>query len=206
MTRSIRTIHLLLAVFALMAVSAARPGVASAACFAAPDAARLSPQRLPANPGKPAIRNVSQSVHTGPEHLVTIGDGGSPSASVVGMWRTVLLLGDGPERFDEAFQQFHSDGTETMLSDGLPPVLGNVCLGIWKQTGGRSLKVKHMAWNWEANGAFAGTFVMEAELRLSRDGRTFAGSWTADSYDAQGALIPAMHTEGVARGRRISID
>jgi hypothetical protein len=138
--------------------------------------------------------------------VLTVADHGSSPAPVVGMWHTVFLLGNGPDRYDESLQQFHSDGTEMMLSNGLPPGLGNVCVGIWKHTGGRSLKLKHMAWNWEANGTFAGTFIMEAELRVSRDGRTFEGTWTADSYDPAGDVIPAMHAEGVTRGRRISVD
>ena len=62
-----------------------------------------------------------------------------------------------------------------------------------------------MAWNWEANGTLAGTFILDVELRVSRDGDSFAGTWTTDSYDPQGTLIPALHAEGVARGRRIAI-
>ena len=194
MTPLIRTFRpLLLAVLALTAVSLARPGTAVAACFAAPAGTRVVPQRAPSAPA-------------GSARVLTVADQGSSPSPVVGMWHTLFLLGNGPDRYDESLQQFHADGTEMMLSNGLPPALGNVCVGIWKHTGGRSLKVKHMAWNWEANGTFAGTFIMEIELRVSGDGRTFEGSWTADSYDPAGDVIPAMHAEGVTRGRRISVD
>ena len=102
-------------------------------------------------------------------------DDDSGSASIVGMWNTEYLVGNGPDLFDESFQQFHSDGTEMMLSRGLPPVLGNVCVGVWKQAG-REVKLKHMAWNWNADGSFAGTFIMEVTLTVNRHGTRFTGT------------------------------
>ncbi len=125
------------------------------------------------------------------------------AATLVGLWRSEYLIGKGPDLFDEAFQQFHSDGTEMMLSRGLPPVLGNVCVGIWKQTGPRTFKLKHTAWNWTVDGAWTGTFVMEATITLSRSGARFSGTWSADNFDTLGAPIPGQHFEGVARGTRI---
>jgi hypothetical protein len=127
-----------------------------------------------------------------------------PGSSIVGLYRAQFLIGDGPDLYDESFQQFHSDGTEMMLSRGLPPVLGNVCVGIWKQTGPRTFKLKHMAWNWNPDNSFAGTFLMEVTIRLSRSGYT--GTWKADSFDPSGAVIPDQHFEGVARATRISLE
>jgi hypothetical protein len=139
------------------------------------------------------------------------GAGGSDqrehsNASIIGLWKADFLIGTGPDLFDQAFQQFHSDGTELMLSRGLPPSLGNVCVGIWKKTGPRSYRLKHTAWNWTADGTFAGTFIMEATLRLSRSGDDFTGTWRADSFDTSGTLIPDQHFEGTARASRIGMD
>jgi hypothetical protein len=128
------------------------------------------------------------------------------NASIIGLWKTDFLIGTGPDLFDQAFQQFHSDGTELMLSRGLPPSLGNVCVGIWQKTGARSYKLKHTAWNWTADGTFAGTFIMEATIRLSRSGDGFTGTWRADSFDTSGTLIPDQHFEGTARATKVGMD
>ena len=58
---------------------------------------------------------------------------GNGSASIVGMWHAVLRIGDANGVvFDEVLQHFHSDGTEMILSNGFPPAIGNVCIGVWK--------------------------------------------------------------------------
>lgn len=125
--------------------------------------------------------------------------------SIVGLWNTQFLLGDGPDLFDDSFQQFHSGGTEMMLSRGLPPVLGNVCVGVWKQTAPRTFKLKHTAWNWNLDGTFVGIFVMEATLKLDRRGASYTGTWSADNLTPSGEPIPGEHFEGVVRGIRITV-
>ena len=137
--------------------------------------------------------------------LPAIDDAGAPS-SFVGMWNTEFLLGNGPAQFDQAYQQFHTDGTENMLSKGLPPALGNICLGVWKPTGLRTIKLKHVAWNWDSDGGFAGTFVMTVMLRLDRTGNRLGGTYVADSFEPNGDVIPAAHAEGIVRGSRITVD
>jgi hypothetical protein len=127
-------------------------------------------------------------------------------ASIVGLWNSQFLLGDGPDLFDHSFQQFHSDGTEMMLSRGLPPALGNVCVGVWKQTGPRTYKLKHTAWNWNLEGSFVGIFVMEVTLKLDRRGASYTGTWSADNLTPSGEPIPGEHFEGIVRGTRITVD
>ena len=126
--------------------------------------------------------------------------------SVVGLWMTDLLLGDGPDRYDRAFQQFHDGGTETMLSNSLPPSLGNVCLGIWRAVGPHTYEVKHVAWNWNPDGSLAGTFLLVIRLDVEDGGTSYAGSWSADSFDTSDQLIPELHAEGIARARRITFE
>jgi hypothetical protein len=187
------------------AICALTAAAADAACFASPAQVRLSLQRgtgaSPSDRLRPARLSAAGTVRT-----IANEEQSAAVPSVVGLWNAEFFLGDGPDRYDQTFQQFHADGTELMLSNGLPPVLGNVCVGLWKRTGARTVKVKHMAWNWEPSGAFAGTFVMEVTLRVARDGRSYAGTWTADSFDPAGALIPSLHAEGVARARRIVLE
>jgi hypothetical protein len=126
--------------------------------------------------------------------------------SIVGMWRSEFLLGEGPDLFDETFQQFHNDGTEMMLSRGLPPVLGNVCVGVWKQTGPRTYKLKHTAWNWDLQGQFVGIFVMEVIVNLDRRGGVYTGTWSADNLTPSGEPIAGQHFDGIVRGSRITVE
>ena len=134
-------------------------------------------------------------------------DADSPDArdSIVGMWNAEFLVGDGPARYDQSFQQFHGDGTEIMISNGLPPALGNVCVGVWKKDDG-VVKLRHMTWNWDANGNLTGTFVMVVTLRVDRRGNSFRGTWAADSYDLSNNVIPELHAEGVVRATRVTVD
>jgi hypothetical protein len=135
-----------------------------------------------------------------------VGDEQDRSIGPIGLWNAEFLIGNGPDLFDESFQQFHADGTEMMLSRGLPPALGNVCIGIWKQDGPRTVRLKHMAWNWDADGRFIGTFVMDATLRLDRRSGRYTGTWSADNFDTAGNVIPDQHVEGIVRARRITFD
>jgi hypothetical protein len=132
-------------------------------------------------------------------------DDSSDRPAIVGLWKAEYLIGSGPDLFDESFQQFHSDGTEMMLSRGLPPVLGNVCVGVWKQAG-RTIKLKHTAWNWNPDNSWAGTFIMEVTLTVNRRGTRFSGTFVADNFDTLGDPVPGGHVEGVVRASRISAD
>jgi len=134
--------------------------------------------------------------------------------SVVGMWHTVFRIGDanGPV-YDETFQQFHIDGTEIIISNGLPPALGNVCIGVWKQVGLRTFKLRHVTWNWAAAdggfgvpGSFAGSFEMVVKLKVDRRGTSYSGTWAARNFDASGNHIPDLDAEGVVRATRITVD
>jgi hypothetical protein len=130
------------------------------------------------------------------------------------MWHAVFRIGDanGPV-YDETLQQFHSDGTELIVSNGLPPALGNVCVGVWKEIGQRTIKLRHMTWNWApadagfgVPGTFAGRFEMLVTLRVNRHGTGYSGTWSARNYDAAGNHIPELDAEGVVRATRITVD
>lgn len=174
---------------------------ASAACFASPSEKPFAAPRALFSAAAAVARPDDR------DHAFAEGFGASgQSASLVGLWNSEFLLGDGPARYDQTFQIIHADGTEMMVSNGLPPSLGNVCVGIWKQVAPRTFKFKHMTWNWDGSGGFAGTFLMTVTVRLDRRGGSYAGTWSADSFDTSGELIPGLHAEGVARGTRIGLD
>jgi hypothetical protein len=163
---------------------------ASAACFTTPTKSSLTVPRalFSERAAAPAL------------------DAEAGGGTIVGLWNSEFLLGDGPDRYDQTFQTIHADGTEMMVSNGLPPALGNICVGIWKQVALRTFRIKHVTWNWDTQGHFAGTFVMLVTLRLDRRGNSYTGTWTADSYDPDGTLLPQLHAEGAARGTRITLN
>jgi hypothetical protein len=126
--------------------------------------------------------------------------------SIVGMWTVTFLIGAGPDVFDVGFQQWHSDHTEIMVDNAVPPSLGNVCVGVWKLVGPRTYRLRHMTFNWNADGSPAGTFVLTMTVRLNRRGSIYEGSYAADSFDLSGVVIPALHVEGLVRATRITVD
>jgi hypothetical protein len=137
--------------------------------------------------------------------------------SIVGLWDTKFFFGpaSGGVVIDRTFQQFHSDRTELMISNGLHPSFGNVCVGVWKLVGRRTIKLRHVTWNWNAPPAtgpfdvsgFGGTFVMEVTLRVNRGRETFSGTWSSISYaDADATVpIPGSEASGDVQGTRITV-
>jgi hypothetical protein len=177
----------LLAAATVFAVAVTLTGQAWASCFTAQ--------------GKP-LAPKAQYAAAAASALAVDDDG---SGSIVGLWNAEFLLPNG-DLYDQSFQQFHSDGTEMMLSRGLPPPLGNVCVGVWKQND-HSLKLKHMAWNWDANGNYISIFVMEVTLKVNRRGNRYTGSWRADNLNPlTGEPLPGEHFEGTVRAVRITAD
>ena len=135
--------------------------------------------------------------------------------SLVGMWHTKLLLGgsNGPV-YDEALEHYHADGTHMLISNGLPPALGNICIGIYKRIGLRTYKLRHMTWNWspEMNDAWgvqgtpAGRFELNMTLRLDESGNSYRGTWTVKNFDVDGNHVPGLDAEGVVSGTRITVN
>jgi hypothetical protein len=136
------------------------------------------------------------------------------TVTVVGLWHAVFRIGDadGPV-FDEVFEQFHADGLELIISNGLPPALGNVCVGVWKRVGARTYKLRHTTWNWAPEpggfgvpGSFAGYFELEVTLRLDAHGQRFTGTFSAKNFNPAGDHLEDLDASGVVNGVRITVD
>ncbi|MEO8053065.1 MAG: hypothetical protein ABI833_21875 [Acidobacteriota bacterium] len=82
----------------------------------------------------PALRDQAPNQQGGPD--------GPANPSIVGLWHTTFISGGSV--WDEAFEQWHSDGTELAVDNAVPPLLGNVCVGVYKQTGPRTYKLHHV--------------------------------------------------------------
>ena len=142
-----------------------------------------------------------------PQALVTAKPLAGPGDDdgIVGLWHTTFYLGNGPAIYDEGFELWHADGTELNVDNAVPPALGNVCVGAWKQMG-KTIKLRHVTWNWNPDGTPAGTFLLVMSVTLEHGDKTFAGSYATDSYDLAGNVIPALHAEGIVRGQRITVE
>ena len=93
-------------------------------------------------------------------------------APIVGLWD--IKFYSGGQVVDEGFDAWHNDGTE-ILNDTPPPVTGNVCLGVWTQTGRSSFKLKHPSWIYDptTNTQLAGQAIIRENVTVSRDGNSF---------------------------------
>lgn len=132
-------------------------------------------------------------------------NGGSNNSSIVGLWHTTFISGGA--LWDEAFEQWHSDGTELAVDNAVPPLLGNVCVGVYKQSGPRTYSLRHVTWNWDPSGApLAGSFLLLMTVSLDLHGNTFSGTFVSDSFDTFGKVIPDLHFEGTVSAERITVD
>lgn len=127
--------------------------------------------------------------------------GGAPSAqALVGLWQETVTSGG--QVIDQAFEVFHSDGTEAIL-DITPPAEENACFGVWVQSGPHTAKLKHPSWTFDANGNLTGTAVIRATITLVNENK-FTGTYTINFYDTSGN--PTGQSSGGLQGTRITVD
>jgi hypothetical protein len=161
---------------------------------------------------KPQSWEGNELFHQG--SLLLVSDNDDP---IVGMWQ-VKFTAEGntgsmapPDGMviDNAFVQWHSDGTEIMNS-GRPAQDGNFCLGVWKKTGKSSYKLNHFALgNTTDNGATgignpAGPTQIRENITLSRDGNSYTGWFTLDAYNTSGTNV--AHIVGKICATRITVN
>jgi hypothetical protein len=126
----------------------------------------------------------SQDAHASSASSERSGDRNSP-ASIVGLWQVTYVSGSTVT--DMAFEVFHSDGTE-MLNDITPPAEGNVCLGVWTQTGGTAYKLTHPSWTFDSNGNLTGTAQFSVTITMTSADQ-FSGTYTLGYYDTTGKPV-----------------
>lgn len=124
--------------------------------------------------------------------------------SIVGFWHMKMLIG--VNVIDAGTQQWHSDGTEVIDSGGRSPLIGNVCFGVWKQVGERRYRLNHRGVGFDsAGGAVNGVDSIIFDVKLSRDGNSYSGTFTIFAFDTDGnSMGPAV--KGTATGTRITVD
>src|SRR5450432_2760095 len=209
---------------ALICLGSVMAGQAVAGC------ARVDPPGPPAPSDDTGARSsatgfMSAVYRPGAGAFVRVSDDDRHDASVVGMWR-VKLISDGTAYpgyippgavVDFGTQQWHSDGTEFLISGGRAPSTGDVCMGVWEQIGNRTYKLKHIALAYASSdtppsqhgpvvpAAYVGPGIIREVVTVSASGKTFEGTFTIDQY-AQDEVTLLQHIAGKVVGTRVTVD
>jgi hypothetical protein len=124
------------------------------------------------------------------------------SESIVGLWHVVYTAGGSV--FNESLDQWHSDGTE-FENAFVPVAQGNICFGVWKTVGTRTVRLHHVGWTYDptAGGTANGTFTVDETNIISRDGKTYTGSFTFKTYPSTGE---GVEVKGTIAATRITVD
>lgn len=106
---------------------------------------------------------------------------------------------------DAGFDVWHSDGTQ-LLNDNPPPVTGNVCVGVWTQTGPLTYELKHPSWAFDpdTNTTLIGIAYILEKVTLDPSGDKYTGTATIEGYDLDGNHV--VHLESSVSGDRIKSD
>jgi hypothetical protein len=89
---------------------------------------------------------------------------------------------------DWGTQAWHADGTELTFSVGQNPETGDVCQGVWQQTGPHTYSLNHIAMGWAAPGADptkGSEFVrvhFHVNVMLDPHGQKFTGHYTVNVF------------------------
>jgi hypothetical protein len=127
-------------------------------------------------------------------------DEGNWQPSIVGLWHVVYTQSDG-NPFNQTFKMWHSDGIE-FENALLPPSGGDICYGVWKQTGHRSVKLHHIGVGWGPDNKIAFTFTIDEEDTVSEDGKSYTGTFQFNQFDPNGNPMGVI--KGTTAAKRVT--
>jgi hypothetical protein len=204
-------------------------GLSAQSAKAAPSAPGINsfPVASGSNNGCGYLDGNARVAPAGPEHKPGRGDNGSGKprlvltsmqdprgdleggAGIVGLWKFTFTsegstgIPDGT-LIDQGYVTWHADGTE-ITNSGRPPITGNFCLGVYRQTGRSSFKLNHFGLSWDPTGAtLIGPANIKEQVTLGRGGNSYTGTFTIDQFDTNGNLL--AHIQGSIAAERITVD
>lgn len=124
---------------------------------------------------------------------------GEHDNSIVGLWHVTYTMADGTFYY-ESYDTWHSDGTE-WESANLSPLIGNICEGVWKQTGS-AIRLNHVVWGFDNSGNPIGPGTMIEDIVVGGNGNSYHGTFDFKQYDMIGNLI--QEVRGTMAARRIT--
>jgi hypothetical protein len=132
---------------------------------------------------------------------------GSPfeagNSTIVGLWHVIYTNSADQSTFNDTFDTWHSDGTE-FESAFLAPAGGNICVGVWKQTGLRSVTLHHVGWLFNPSAPLAtatNSFTVDGEITVAPDGKSYSGRFTFKVWNLDGTPTPVEVTGTIAATR-----
>lgn len=172
-----------------------------------------------APPSATRIPFVTPSANTPVSHP-TDEDSRQPE-TIVGLWHVVYtatystsgplpvpVVPPGSFPFVQSYKTWHADGTE-WENAFLPPSGGNVCFGVWKQLENGTVKLHHIGLMFAPDGSIANVFTVDEINCVSRDGKTYSGTFDFKIFDATdifGTGTPLQELKGTTAATRITVD
>jgi hypothetical protein len=134
--------------------------------------------------------------------LPLASEGTNPA--IVGLWHVIYTAAD-QSLFNDTFDTWHSDGTE-FESAFLAPAGGNVCVGVWRETGPREVSLHHIGWLFNPSNPTAtatNIFTLDEKVTVAMDGASYSGSFTFKVWTVDGSPTP-VEVKGTIAATRIT--
>jgi hypothetical protein len=159
---------------------------------------------IAALPAKAAGCNALGSGANSVKYPMLQHDGAVGPDSIVGLWHVVYTTTSGAP-FGVSLKEWHSDGTEFENIDH-SAVVGNVCFGVWKQIGFRTVRLHHTGWTFDGSGNPTGSFTIDETDTIAPNGMSYTGNFDFKVFDTNGEYIPRTETTGTIAASRITVD
>ncbi len=128
---------------------------------------------------------------------------GGANPAIVGLWHVIYTNSADQSTFNDTFDTWHSDGTE-IESAFLAPAGGNLCVGVWRETGLRSVTLHHVGWLFNPSTPAAtatNIFTLDEDIRVSEDRMSYSGTFTFKVWNLDGSPTPVEVTGTIAATR-----
>ncbi len=150
---------------------------------------------------------------------------GSHGHAIAGLWHVIYtatystagplpvpVIPPGPPssfQFLESLKTWHGDGTE-FENAFLPPAGGNICVGVWKDTGENGVKLHHIGLMFAPDGSISNIFTVDESDAVASNGKTYKGTFTFKLWppfnDQVGVGTPLQEINGTTAATRITVD
>jgi len=101
-----------------------------------------------------------------------------------------------------------ADGTE--FENAFLPPTGNICFGVWKDSGHGSVELHHIGLMFYALGHVSNMFTQDETNTVASNGKTYGGTFDfklwPPSFDAVGVGNPLAEVTGTIAATRITVD
>jgi len=122
---------------------------------------------------------------------------------IVGLWHVIYTNSADQSTFNDTFDTWHMDGTE-FESAFLAPAGGDICVGVWKESGRRSVTLHHVGWLFNPSTPLATAtnyFTVDAEITVAEDNKTYSGHFTFKVWNLDGSPTTTEVTGTIAATR-----